>query len=328
MSSATTVSNDPQAFAGRVAEQVAERDCGVVVALCSGGHDSTAMLLRMADAGVVDVVAHCNTGTGIPQTREYVMKRAADAAVPYIEGLPPEGDRFADIVFDAGFPGDNKFAHQPVRERLKGRVRDKIVSGFDGEVVFLTGVRRHESDARWNERSASGIELSDRDGREYVWVNPCTAYLGTDVNDELDCHDCPRNEVRDVLGSSGECLCASFGSLWGLKGILEFSVERALSIVTLMGMLSRWYEEQDQQPFPKQYLVWGHGGLKDRVLRQLVGGELDDPADFPPFACPHCDAEFDDRRDREAHVVQEHDDDQATLSMCHSCGPGGGDGRA
>lgn len=295
----TTVHDDPEAFSTDVLERVNARDPELVVALASGGHDSAAMLVRAAELGCVDLVCHCNTGIGIEQSRKYVRETAAAVGAKYIEVLPPEGERFADIVFGDGHPGARWVVHQRVRQRLKGKAKDIVSASFDGEVVFLTGVRRAESDRRWDELPAVGLEVSDRRG--YVWANPCSSWLGTDVATKLSECEIPRNPVRDVLGHSGECLCGCFDSFLNLGAIARVDPTIAHGLVWFMTHLAAWYDSQDEPPWPRQYLVWGHGGLQERELRALFDEPLHDPDDF---------------KDGEDTSV---DEDQLTLGMCSSC---------
>jgi len=142
------------------------------------------------------------------------------------------------------------------------------------------------------------------------------------VNDVLNRHDYPRNEARDVLGHSGECGCESFGSLRRLREYVQVSREFAICIVALMDLVARWYVEQDEKPWPRQYLVWGHGGLNDRELKELLDGPMQDPSDFPPHGCQYCDAEFEEISERDAHETRKHDDGQTAFDdfpACSSC---------
>lgn len=307
------VADNPEAFTERVAEAIEKHDPSVRVALVSGGHDSAAVVLASIAAGIpVDLIAHANTGIGIEASREYVRYIAAQTGTPYVEGLPPEGDRIADIIMGkenreddngSGNPGSNPQSHGPTRERLKGRFKDKLHQSFDGTVVFITGVRRAESNVRWESLNPTGIDVSGRKGHDYIWANPITNYTGRDVRDTLQKHDIEPNPVRDFLGYSGECLCFAFESFLSLGKVYTVAPETVLCIYWLMRFVNAWWEAfpEDEKPWPRQYLIPGHGGLKDREKKFLLDGPLQDSADFR-------DADDTDT-----------DDNQTTFPECGGC---------
>lgn len=310
---AEIVARSPQDFADQVAAAIAKHNPAVTVALVSGGHDSAGAIFASEAAGAdIDIVAHANTGIGVEASREYVRDLAAQLGSAYIEGLPPEGDRIADIIMGkadrdddrgSGWPGANPKSHGPTRERLKGRFKDKVQQSFEGTVVFITGVRRAESDTRWESLDPVGIDVSGRAGkRDYVWANPLTHHTKSDVNDVLNQHDVDRNPVRDYLGYSGECLCFAFESFLSFGDIAFVDPNMAHAMWWLMIHVNAWWCSfpEDDKPWPRQYLVPGHGGLKDRELRWILDGPLQDPADF---------------RDSEP----EPDDGQTTFPSCGGC---------
>jgi 3'-phosphoadenosine 5'-phosphosulfate sulfotransferase (PAPS reductase)/FAD synthetase len=303
-----------EAFTDRVLSELADRDPDYVFAEVSGGHDSTAMLYAAheSDELEIDAVVHINTGIGVRETRRYVQEQCARLGYSYIEGIQPKMERrYAARVIEHGFPGSNPIAHDIHRIDGKQDVEDQLVQGFDGEVVILTGVSRYESQRRKKTVSQSGIQEDNRHSH-VVYGGPIAEYTGSDINDVLRRHGVERNPAADVLDSSGECLCGSFAVFWDLEYLWQLEPELVFAIWNLM-LLARqhwiqYVEEHGEPPYPRQYLIWGHGGLGRGALSEMVVGDLDDPEDFR-------DSDAEQRADR-----ADRDDEQADLSnKCSSC---------
>lgn len=301
-------------FTNRVLRTLDDQDPDRVFVEVSGGHDSTAMLYAVAESGEIDVdaVVHLNTGIGAEFTRSYVRKQCARLGLPYIEGIQPKQERrYAYRVITEGFPGANPIAHNIHRIDGKQDVEDKLVQSFDGELVILTGVSRHESNRRKKTVAQSGIQDDPR--HEHVtYGGPVAEYTGSELNAVLRRHDVDRNELADLLDTSAECLCGSFDSFYNLGYLWQIEPMIVIGIVHLMSFASRYWveyrEEHGEPPYPRQFLVWGHGALSDGTLSEMVVGELDDPEEFR-------ESENEQRATR-----ADRDDDQADLSnKCSSC---------
>jgi len=297
-------------FTDQVLSQLADREPDWVIVEVSGGHESTGMLYAVDESDKIDVdaVVHFNTGIGAEFTRQYVREQCARLGLPYIEGIQPKMERrYAARVIKNGFPGANPIAHEPHRIGGKQDVEDKLVQSLDGEIVILTGVRRHESQRRKITVSESGIQEDTR----HEWVvygGPIAEYTGTEVNEVLKRNDVDRNEFADLLDSSGECLCGTFASFWDLAYLWQYEPMLLVGIWNLMKLAEQYwieyYEENGEPPYPRQYLIWGHGAVGRGALSEMVVGSLDDPADF---------CEDDEQR-------ADRDEEQTDLSdKCASC---------
>lgn len=298
-------------FTDRVLRKLAELDPDWVFVEVSGGNDSTGMLYAVDESDEIDIdaVVHLNTGIGAEYTRRYVREQCARLDLPFIEGLQPKMERrYAHRVITGGFPGANPIAHNIHRIDGKQDVEDKIVQSFDGEIVILTGVSRHESNRRKKTVSQNGIQEDPR----HDWVTyggPIAEYTGSEIREVLRRHNVDPNECADLMDSSAECLCGSFDSFWDLAYLWKIEPRLVVGIVILMSFASRYWvqyrEEHGEPPYPRQYLIWGHGALGEGVLSDMVVGELDDPEDFR-------DSEAEQRADRA-------DRDEAQVDLANKC---------
>lgn len=300
-------------FVGKVLSEVSDRDGRVFVEV-SGGHDSTALLYAVhhSDEVEIDAVVHLNTGIGAEFTRQYVREQCAKLGLPLIEGIQPDTEqRYGPKVIKHGFPGARPIAHEMHRRDLKQDVEDKIVAGFEDDLILITGVSRYESNRRHRTVAQSGVQESSRHSG-VTYVAPFAELTGSEIQSFLKRHDVDRNEFADLLDSSGECLCASFDSFWALELLWKYEPEVVIAIVNLMILAEQYWieyrEEHGEPPYPRQYLIWGHGGVGRGALSEMVQGSLDDPSDFS-------DPEVEQRA-----AEAEDDDDQLDLSdKCASC---------
>lgn len=210
--------------------------------LSSGGNDSAIVghVLR----GRYDAVLHVNTGTGIPQTTQYVRDVAAAWGDTLHELYP--GHRYEDLVLGKviastgpnagrrpiwkGFPGPA--GHKVMYRQLKNQPlmafrrfvlgdQTRLPRKDRKKVMYLGGMRWGETERRF--RNAEAI---DPEG-SIVWVSPLVHWTDAHMREyrarhrcQLDhehaehrlCHDgaLPLNEVTEHLHMSGECLCGAY----------------------------------------------------------------------------------------------------------------------
>lgn len=309
---------EPQVGAGefidRVLAEVEAADPDRVFVEVSGGHDSTALLYAVAHSDRVDIdaVLHLNTGIGAEFTRQYVREHCSVLDVPFIEGIQPNKDeRYAAKVITHGCPGARPVAHEMMRRDLKQDVEDGILRAFDGEIAVITGVSRYESPRRQRTVAQSGIQESTRHSG-VTYYAPFAELTGSEIREVLEKYDVDRNDLADLLDSSGECLCGSFASFWDLAYLWQYEPELVIALLHLMALAEQYWEEYREEhgepPYPRQYLVWGHGGVGRGALSEMVQGGLDDPAEFS-------DPDVEQR-------AQEHSDDDDQLDLedkCASC---------
>jgi 3'-phosphoadenosine 5'-phosphosulfate sulfotransferase (PAPS reductase)/FAD synthetase len=177
-------------------------------ALISGGHDSlTATTVAQgwaAERGIPMKCAHINTGTGIPETSEFVREVCAAQGWELLEYTPPV--KYEEIVLEYGFPGPAQ--HGLMFQRLKERCLRQLVrehkSHVKDRIMLVTGVRSDESLRRMRH-----VERIQREGAQ-VWAADIWNWTKLDCARELRRRGLPRNPVVDKIHMSGECLCGAF----------------------------------------------------------------------------------------------------------------------
>lgn len=211
--------------------------------LSSGGRDSgnVGHVLR----GRYDGVIHVNTGTGVPETTQYV-RDVADAWGDTLHELHPKNS-YADLVMGRviastgpnagirpvwkGFPGPagHKVMYRHLKDEPLMRFRReqlgdqaRLPRADRKKIAYLGGMRWAESQRRF--RNAEAI---DQDG-SIVWISPLVHWTDAHMREYRLRHWCqrehvhaqhrlcfdgalPLNEVTEHIHMSGECLCLAFG---------------------------------------------------------------------------------------------------------------------
>lgn len=210
--------------------------------LSSGGNDSGKLghLLR----GRYDAVLHVNTGTGIPETTQYVHDVAATWGDTLHELHPKNSYRalvLGNVIASTGpnagqravwkgFPGPagHKVMYRHLKDEPLMTFRRSILGDQARlprkdrkKIAYLGGMRWAESDRRF--RNAEAI---DQDG-SIVWVSPLVHWTDAHMREYQQRHRCeqdhehaehrlcfdgalPLNEVTVHLHMSGECLCLAY----------------------------------------------------------------------------------------------------------------------
>ena len=184
-----------------------------VFALFSGGLDSLTSTHTAMASGLVDGVVHIATGTGIPETEQYVRDTASHLRWDLHIYRPPldietgqRGEQYRNMVLKHGFPGPgaHRFTYTLLKERpLRALLRDYKEKRSD-HIILITGVRSQESTRRMGH-----VEPIQKDGSK-VWVAPIHAWSKLDCRQYADAHGLEINPVVDLLRMSGECLCGAF----------------------------------------------------------------------------------------------------------------------
>lgn len=219
--------------------------------LLSGGDDSAATVHALWMAGLIDAAVHINTGTGIPQTRKFVIDFCGSYAIPLLEYHPPVSYR--EIVLKEGFPGPG--AHAYMYNRLKelcvdALVRDHKIKRSD-RILLLTGVRSSESRRRMGHVQA--IAQFDRRPCS-IWVAPLMDWTKDDLAAYRATHGVPQSEVSALLHMSGECLCGAYAHPEEIKDIEAFYPNVARRIHAL----------ENEVRAAGKHCVWGTAPPKDR----------------------------------------------------------------
>ena len=243
-----------------------------VLLLFSGGHDSlcsthfSAQYLDKIDVSFK--VYHGNTGIGIKATREYVYSTCKQFGWELIEGHPPKGSTYEELVRRFGFPGPTRASHQIMYRRLKERALNRTVthilksSPYAREnVLLLTGIRKDESRIRM-----SYTEPIQKVNSK-IWCNPifynskewCERYM-------LD-NNLPRNKVKDTICISGECLCGAFAGKEEELEIQKFYPEDYAEILRLAAIAKENGFEWGWSSGPTE---WRKGRLKNKPRNMFM----------------------------------------------------------
>jgi len=186
------------------------------VAMFSGGTDSLGFLTLLQYLGVkVDFVMHGVTGTGLPQTREFVRSYCEKYPAKYIEA--DAGNEYEKYVLRKGFFGRGKDAHAYAYHVLKSGPFEKalsknIVQGVKGRKILLfNGVRDDESNNRQSKYDGEVINIYKRKPNN-IWVNVVFWWSKEDLKEFLDGLSVETSPVHKALGRSGECNCGTMQS--------------------------------------------------------------------------------------------------------------------
>lgn len=236
---------------------IGNRTLAATCVLFSGGDDSTTILHLFRD--VASHVVHVNTGTGIPETRDYVHKVVAEFGLPLVEVEPDDSyedlvlgnvkTRKGEDVWSGGFPGPG--AHGTMYQRLKERALDKaryelgVANSRTKCALWIAGRRREESKRR------ADVPLHEADGT-VVWASPVAMWTKLDLNTYRQMFNVPRNPVSAILHMSGECLCGAFAHPGELDEIRDWFPQHAA-----------WIEGLQQKVraagYTEPHCNWGHG---------------------------------------------------------------------
>lgn len=254
-----------------------------VVGLFSGGNDSTTLIHMLR--GELTHLAHCNTGIGVEQTRQFVRDQANSWGLPLIEVTPPTGSTYRELVTKHGFPGPSRhfIMYRNLKERSLRTVRRRFVTdGRNQRVIFVGGIRRAES-LRRRER-----ELRHDEG-SVVWLSPLIDWTDEMMAEYRLARDVPHNEVSDMLHMSGECLCGAYADRGELDEIEFFFPSVGADIRALEA-------EVVAAGIAEPHCRWGWGAYRDAKGRKhwIIDqfGESIDPQlrfDFDSPLCTSCD---------------------------------------
>lgn len=237
-------------------------------AAVSGGHDSlTAMhVAHESNAIELDGIIHINTSIGIPETREFVEERAEALGLTFHElNEREEWREYENRVQEYGLPGTG--VHEKEWINNKDEPLRNFLSQFDGTTLIISGARRHESNQRWENVEATGVE---QDGNR-LWGSPLAGWTAIEVRAYRRDNNLPMNPVVDLLEMSGECMCGSYADREELRMIRTMypwvwayiqSIEAKVIDRARNGDLKREKYEN--------YVLWGHGKMDDEKLDQRV----------------------------------------------------------
>lgn len=184
-----------------------------IVGMISGGNDSAAAFYVALECGVkFDFIMHGITGTGIPETTDFVRSHYGNLGIPYIEANA--GDAYEKYVLRKGFFGRGEKAHGYAYHVLKAGPFRKAISEHmrkgkrDITVMLINGARGATESARRG-RTKKHIWNRDPSQDKNIWVNPILHFTTEQRNDFLHSRRVLINPVCIQLDRSGECLCGT-----------------------------------------------------------------------------------------------------------------------
>jgi 3'-phosphoadenosine 5'-phosphosulfate sulfotransferase (PAPS reductase)/FAD synthetase len=241
----------------RMARVIREVQPTHIIATVSGGRDSAAEVELALDMGIkIDLLLHCRTGTGIPETTEHVVNYYGSLGPDFV--MADAGDAYESYVMRKGFFGVGRQAHNFSYRILKADPMRKAISkhirkGRRGiRTLLLNGARAAESDNRRKRLSETRLDKGN------MWVNIIHDWTAADRDDYLCQRGVPINPVAVQLCRSGECMCGTMQT----KQVRD----EAAAIYPEWGA---WLREIDERVKAKHGWGWGEQMPKPADPRQV-----------------------------------------------------------
>jgi 3'-phosphoadenosine 5'-phosphosulfate sulfotransferase (PAPS reductase)/FAD synthetase len=222
--------------------------------------------------GDAESVVHIDTGIAIPEAQQFVRETCTHMGWP-LECVSSKFD-YTDIVLENQFPGPA--VHIIMYSKLKERALRTVARRHDRQPIFVTGVRRDESDRRF--RTVKPHQQGDM----WVWHANIHDFTAADVENHIDDYGLRRSPVKQKYHHSGECLCGAFGNRTEELAVLEAhypaTYERIMALETKV---------QDRHGTDDVRSYWAHGGMSSIELRALLA----DNDESQMMLCASCDHE-------------------------------------
>jgi 3'-phosphoadenosine 5'-phosphosulfate sulfotransferase (PAPS reductase)/FAD synthetase len=242
--------------AERMERVVRETQPTHIIATVSGGRDSAAQVELARELGIkIDLILHCRTGTGIPETTKHVVDYYGNLGPDFV--MADAGSAYEAYVMRKGFFGVGRQAHNFSYRILKADPMRKAVSshirkGRRGiRTLLLNGARAAESDNRQKNL------LETRMDKGNLWVNIIHDWTSDDRDRYLQERQVPINPVAIQLCRSGECMCGTMQS--------HGARNEAAAIYPEWGA---WLDELDRRATSKHGWGWGEPMPKPVDCRQ------------------------------------------------------------
>lgn len=259
-----------------IRKAIEEIDPYAIVVMFSGGTDSltayhVAKYLHVPISGIL----HINTGTGIPETTQFVRAWAERQPYPFWEAQA--GNDYEEYLDRKGFFGRGMEAHNYAWHVLKAGHYRKMISRMirqrkrNRRVLLINGARRHESENRMFTMKNS-IQRENEKSPNY-WVNIINEWSGKDCVNFLAEYAIKRNPVSEILCRSGECMCGTMQSF-----------EERQEASFWYPHWGRWLNTLERRIIKKWGWGWGEEMLES--IKQERAGQLVLP-NFTPM-CSDC----------------------------------------
>lgn len=230
----------------------------------SGGLDSAVAATVMCELGPEygfdpDVITHINTGAGVPQTQLVAKKLAERYDLEFVQqGHRNRRDSLGVRVVNNGWPGN--FAGSPMTgghglewANRKDKPMNAVYMMFDGDQVWISGVRVLESSKRKANIADSAIE---QDKPRRTWVSPIMGWTEEEKREYVLEHDIPVSEAYLILGFSAECVACAYDNTDLLMNIEILCPELSFALRTLAVWLYMRVRAGEVEIAPKR-LCWG-----------------------------------------------------------------------
>lgn len=200
-----------------------------VCLMLSGGDDSLLTYEVCKAAGIhIDYIIHGRTGTGLPETTEFVRQLANNSGIEYLEA--DAGNAYTEYVLRKGFFGKGIDAHTFSYHVLKAAPFRKIVSAHirqrkrNRKVLLLNGVRVDETENR-ADKLGDNVYNCDPAAKSNIWVNVVHWWTTEERDTFLKYYNIERNPVSIALGRSGECMCGTMQNAVARQKAAAFNPE-------------------------------------------------------------------------------------------------------
>lgn len=240
-----------------------------VVAMVSGGRDSAAAYELCAATGVkVDLILHGRTGTGIPETTEFVADHYGNQGPDF--AIADAGDAYERYVMRKGFFGVGPSAHTYAYHVLKADPFRAAISRLvrrrrrGQRIMLINGARKSESENRRMNLRETRLDKGN------LWVNICHDWTAGERDQLLAANEVTINPVAVQLCRSGECMC----------GTMQTLAERA-EAAAVYPRWAAWLNDLERAARKLHGFGWGEAFPRPEDPRQ---GDL-----FQPL-CGECEA--------------------------------------
>jgi 3'-phosphoadenosine 5'-phosphosulfate sulfotransferase (PAPS reductase)/FAD synthetase len=249
------------------------------IVMLSGGDDSLTALNVARYIGFlkIDAILHVRTGTGIPETSEFVRKLGESSHERYFEF--DAGTAYEDYVMRKGFFGRGMNAHAYAYHLLKADGFRKIISrefrqGKRGrDILLINGARQDESENRMF-TMREPIQREQKGSRNW-WVNIINDWTKAECRAFLNEQGIDRSPVTKNLCRSGECMC----------GTMQSQQERA-EAAFFYPQWGQWLNDLEARVIKRHPWGWGENIPQWFTLEQAGQMRL---FDFQPM-CQSCTA--------------------------------------
>jgi len=246
------------------------------IMMLSGGDDSLTAYHVAHKLGVhIDAIIHINTGTGIPETTQFVNRLGEVAPERYLSA--DASGAYERYTMRKGFFGRGLIGHSYAYHLLKADGFRKLISQHFRQrvrgrnILLLNGARQHESENRMFTMRES-IQRENKSSRNW-WVNVINDWTKPQCRAFLEEHEIARNPVTRNICRSGECMC----------GTMQNDDERR-EAAFFYPEWGAWLNDLERAVIAKH--GWGWGREMPKSLKQEKAGQMPLPG-FQPM-CVGC----------------------------------------